>query len=215
MAPVTAERLAALLGECTRVKGSDEPPPTDGVPPGYSHRRGWRPRTTAISAKAVRSQRYISCGCPRGWGGTASASPTSRRSPCSTAASPSSRQKPRGAVASDWRRTRTRRAETCDPRVRRADGVSADYARDLKDARSSLSKKKLRGGDSKSDVFVDAIVRAFLDAMRARSAPRDERRPRERRAGVPGRRDLRRGGAVVDDGGARLDRLPRGPPSMV
>ena len=45
MAPVTAERLAALLGECTRVKGSDEPPPTDSVPPGYSHRRGWRPRT--------------------------------------------------------------------------------------------------------------------------------------------------------------------------
>ena len=45
MAPVTVEQLGALLSECTRAEGSGEPHPSVGVPPGYSQRRGWRPRT--------------------------------------------------------------------------------------------------------------------------------------------------------------------------
>ena len=114
-------------------------------------------------------------------------------------------------VASDWRRTRTRRAETCDPRVRRADGVSADYARDLKDARSSLSKKKGRRRRRKRRLRRCHRPRlSRRTPQRARSAPRDERRPLERRAGVPGRRDLRRGGTRgCGRRRPRLDRLGR------
>ena len=212
MAPVTAERLAALLGECTRVKGSDEPPPTDSVPPGYSHRRGWRPRTHGDFGEGGAFPEIQLVQMPEGLGWDSKRFPDVTPIPvldCSFA------ELQTKAARSALRLTGDGPGRGAPRRATPEYDALMAFLRTVRGTRALLSTET-GDGDDESDVFVDAIVRAFLDAHpNAREARRVTNVDPSSVAGVP-RRDLRRGGPRLwPTAAATGPTRPRGPPSMV
>ena len=160
MAPVTAERLAALLGECTRVKGSDEPPPTDSVPPGYSHRRGWRPRTHGDFGEGGAFPEIHLVQMPEGLGWDSKRFPDVTPIPvldCSFA------ELQTKAARSALRLTGDEPGRGAPRRATPEYDALMAFLRTVRGTRALLSTET-GDGDDESDVFVDAIVRAFLDA---------------------------------------------------
>ena len=155
MAPVTAERLAALLSECTRVKGSEARPQTDGVPPGYSHRRGWRPRTHGDFGDGGAFPEIHLVQIPEGLGWDSKRFPDVTPIPvldCSFA------ELQTIAARSALRLTGDEPGRGAPRRA------TPEYDALVAFLRTVRGTREKGDGDDACDDFVDAIVRVFLDA---------------------------------------------------